>query len=71
MIVNFPKREPVLNVTIRGTCVIPAVGKVIPKIILEDIKKHFESLTDRKQAVDPPTLTGSIPMDHFGTVRGV
>ena len=50
----------------RGICVLPAISKIISKVILDRIKDHLYSNIDREQAGFRP---GSSCVDHINTLR--
>ena len=50
----------------RGMCVLPAISKIICKVILDRIKHNLYSTIDREQAAFRP---GSNCVEHINTLR--
>ena len=67
IIVKIPKKGDLRDCNNwRGICVLPAIAKIIAKIILERLKNHIFATIDASQAGFRP---GSSCADHINTVR--
>ena len=63
IIVKIPKKGyPRICDNWRGICVLPAISKIISKVLLDRIKDHLYSSIDREQAGFRP---GSSCVDHI------